>query len=141
MKYVLDANVALKWALAEPDSAKARQLRDDFQRDIHDLLAPDLFEVEIAHALTRAERQGRIAVGHGGILWAHILSTSPRLERSGLLIPRAITISSSLRVGVYDCLYTALAEREVCEFVTADARLIRALASRFPFIVSLASLP
>ena len=62
MKYVLDSNVALKWALAEPDSPKARQLRDDFQKGTHDLLAPDIFQTEIAHALTRAERQGRIAV-------------------------------------------------------------------------------
>jgi hypothetical protein len=31
MKYVLDASVALKWVLTEPDAAKARQLRDDFR--------------------------------------------------------------------------------------------------------------
>ena len=29
MKYVLDSNIALKWVLAETDSPKARQLRDD----------------------------------------------------------------------------------------------------------------
>ena len=36
------------------------------------------------------------------------------------LLPRAIEISSQARIGVYDCLYVALAEREGCEFVTAD---------------------
>ena len=39
MKYVLDACVALKWVLPEPDSSKAVALRDDFQRHIHELLA------------------------------------------------------------------------------------------------------
>jgi putative transposase len=39
-------------------------------------------------------------------------------------LPRAIAISSAVRIGVYDCLYVALAEREGCEFVTADARLV-----------------
>jgi len=42
---------------------------------------------------------------------------------------------------VYDCLYVALAEREGCEFVTADDRLVRNLQARFPFIVSLSTLP
>ncbi len=73
MRYVLDANVALKWVLAEPDSPRANQLRDEFQKASHELLAPDIFEVEIAHSLTRGERQGRIAVGQAGILWADIL--------------------------------------------------------------------
>jgi predicted nucleic acid-binding protein len=141
MKYVLDANVALKWVLVEPDSPKASQLRSDFQKGIHELLAPDVFEVEIAHALTRAERQGRIAVGQAAILWADVMSTPPRLERFGPLLPRAIAISSSMRVGVYDCLYVALAERAGCSLVTADDRLIRVLGAHFPFIVSLSSLP
>jgi predicted nucleic acid-binding protein len=46
-----------------------------------------------------------------------------------------------VRIGVYDCLYVALADREGCELVTADDRLVRNLQHRFPFIVSLASLP
>jgi predicted nucleic acid-binding protein len=141
MKYVLDANVALKWVLAEPDSPKAKQLRDDFRKAVHELLAPDVFQAEVAHALTRAERQGRIAVGQAGILWADVLSTSPRLEQSGPLVPRAIAISSSLRIGVYDCLYVALAERERCPLVTADGRLVRNVQQQYPFVIELSSLP
>jgi predicted nucleic acid-binding protein len=34
-----------------------------------------------------------------------------------------------------------LAEREQCELVTADDRLVRALQAVFPFILPLASLP
>jgi hypothetical protein len=36
MKYVLDASVGIKWVMNEIDSAKARQLRDDFRSQIHD---------------------------------------------------------------------------------------------------------
>ncbi len=141
MKYVLDANIALKWVLAEPDSAKARRLRDEFQAAIHELLAPDVFQVEVAHALTRAERQGKIAVGQAAILWSDVMSTPPRLERPGPIMPRAIDISSQYRQGVYDCLYVALAEREKCELVTADDKLVRNLKPHFPFIVALSALP
>jgi hypothetical protein len=56
MKCVLDASVALKWALNEPDAAKARQRRDDFQIAVHQLIAPDSFTPEIAHALTGTQR-------------------------------------------------------------------------------------
>jgi predicted nucleic acid-binding protein len=141
MKYVLDSNVALKWVLAEPDSPKAIQLRSDFQNAFHHLITPDVFQVEIAHALTRAERNGRIAVSQAGILWADVMSTPPRLEPSGPLLPRAIQISSAARIGVYDCLYVALADREGCELMTADDKLVKNLRPSFPFIQHLSSLP
>jgi hypothetical protein len=46
MKYVLDASVALKWVLSEPDSPAALNLRDTFTRGVHELIAPDTFLAE-----------------------------------------------------------------------------------------------
>jgi predicted nucleic acid-binding protein len=46
-----------------------------------------------------------------------------------------------MRVGIYDCLYVALAEREGCDFVTADQKLVANLQPHFPFVVPLSSLP
>jgi predicted nucleic acid-binding protein len=68
MKYVLDSSVAFKWEVAEIDSDKANRLRDDFRKGVHHLIAPAFFPSELAHALTRAERQGRIAVGPAKLL-------------------------------------------------------------------------
>jgi predicted nucleic acid-binding protein len=141
MKYVLDSSVALKWVLPEPDSPKAIALRDDFRNQIHELLAPDFFALEVLHALTRAERQNRIPVPQGGIHWRDVMSTCPLLVPSLSLAPGAYLIASPVRTGVYDCLYVALAEQERCEFVTADDRLIRNLQPQFPLIKSLASFP
>src|SRR5947209_3285814 len=135
MKYVIDSSVAFKLVIAETDSDKAVQLREDFRNGVHELISPDIFSVELAHALTRAERQGRIPVGQAGLLWADILAEPPQLFPSGPLIPRAIDISSTMRVGVYDCLYVALAEREQCEFVTADDKLVKNLQAKYPFII------
>jgi predicted nucleic acid-binding protein len=58
-----------------------------------------------------------------------------------MILRRALAISSAARIGVYDCLYVALAERENCELVTADDKLVRNLQHQFPFIVSLSALP
>lgn len=63
MKYVLDSNVALKWVLPELDAAKAIRIRDEFHQGIHELLSPDVFPIEVAHSLARAERRGEIKHG------------------------------------------------------------------------------
>lgn len=141
MRYILDSSVGFKTLVAETDSSKAQQLCDDYRQGIQELLAPDVFPVEIAHSITRAERQARITPTQGALLLTDMLNRLPRIYPSLPLLPRAYTISSVARIGVYDCLYVALAEREGCELVTADDKLIKNLQVRFPFIVSLASLP
>jgi predicted nucleic acid-binding protein len=141
MKYVLDASVALKWVLTEADSAKAVSLRDDFRKQLHEFLAPDVFPVEVAHALTRAERRGLLKPPHAIRLLADILSSPIPLHPYLPLLSRAVAISSAMRCGVYDCLHIALAEREGCEFLTADDKLVKNLGPQFPFLVSLSSLP
>jgi predicted nucleic acid-binding protein len=70
-----------------------------------------------------------------------VLATPPDLHTYLPLLPRAFAIASQFRVGVYDCLYVALAEREGCELVTADDRLVKTLQSHFPFVVGLAAVP
>ena len=65
MMYVIDSSVAFKWFVNETDSDKALEVHDDFLAGTHDLLAPDVFPAEMGHALTRAERQGRITPGRG----------------------------------------------------------------------------
>lgn len=141
MKYIVDSSVGFKWVVPEVNSDKATRLRDDYEQAKLELLAPDIFPIEIAHALTRAERQLRIPVGTASPLLADATDTLAGYQASLLLLQRACELSSKARIGIYDCLYVALAEREQCEMVTADVRLINVLQKDFPFIVSLASLP
>lgn len=139
MKRVIDAAIGLKWVLPEPQSDKANRIRDDFRQGLTILLAPDCFALEVAHALTKAERQRKITDAEQ--LWFDVMSTSPQLHPSVPLLHRAIQIARQARIGVHDCLYVALAEREGCELVTSDSKLILNLQSAFPFIRPLSSLP
>lgn len=141
MKYVLDSSVGFKWVVVESLADKARKLRDEYRQAVHELLAPDVFPIEIGHALARAERQGRVSPYQGAILWKDMMQTCPKLSPSIPLVPRAFAIASRERIGIYDCLYVALAERENCEMVTADDRLVNGLKPRYPFIIPLSSLP
>lgn len=140
MRYVLDASVAFKWVVDEDHSPRARQLRAEFQNGIHELLAPDIFPVEVGHALTRAERQGRVSLADGWALWLEVMADAPKRHHSLPLMAQAYALSSALRVGIYDCLYVALAEKEGCELVTADDKLVKNLQASFPFITALSSL-
>jgi predicted nucleic acid-binding protein len=140
MKYVLDVSVAICWVIPRPLSATALRLRDEYQRHLHQLLAPAVFIDEVAGALTKAERQNDIAVGQAAPLFARILNSPPLLIAHAPLIARAIDISSRTRSGYYDCLYVALAEQEGCPLITADQKSINTHAPHFP-IVPLATLP
>lgn len=79
-----------------------------------------------------------IPIGEAQTHLADILAAGPVLHPFLSLLPRAVEISSATRIAVNDCIFTALAEQEGCEFVTADERLVRNLPG-YP-IVSLDSL-
>ena len=137
MKYVLDASVALKTMLNEPGSQQALELIDDFRIHLHELIAPDTLPIEMCHALTRAEHQGVIPKSDGAILFTEFLNDCPTLYPYGDLLDRAMHLSSDMRIGVFDCLYVALAEEERCQVVTADTKMVK----QFPdTVISLDSL-
>lgn len=140
MRYVLDVSAALGWVLPRPASVKALQLRAAFAQGVDARIAPSIFAAETASALTKAERQRLISVGQASLFLADILATTPAVVPYEPLLAQAVDISSQTRGGLYDCLYVALAEREGCQLVTDDQRLIANLAPRFAFIISVASL-
>jgi len=141
MRYSLDPSVALCWVVPRAHSGKALRLRADYQRAVHDLIAPSHFPAEVASALTKSERQGVISAGQALPLLDDVLNDLPVLQAYEPLLRRATDISSRTRAGLYDCLYVALAERENCDLVTADDKLVRNLQPHFRFIIPLSALP
>ena len=121
---VVDASVAVKWYLEEPESAKARLLLDAG----HVLLAPDLVLSEIANALWKANRSGRVSAEMVG----EALAGAPRLfdilvETQSLLV-EAAQIAMKLGHPVYDCVDVVASTRLRAPLVTSDAKLVTKLA-------------
>ena len=141
MKYVVDTSGAVKCVLPEPDSAKAIQLFDDYARAIHDLVGPDLFPTEVANVLVMAERTGKLQAGEALQGFRNIMRAAPSFHAAIPLLPRAIEIAQQFRQSVYDCLYVALAEREGCELVTADDKLVVAVSPSRPVVMRQSDLP
>jgi predicted nucleic acid-binding protein len=145
MRYVIDASTAFQWEVPEPDSAKAIRLRDAYRNGVHELTSPDIFPAEVGNALLVAERQGRVIAGQFPVRLADVLASCPLLHETRPLVPRACLIIASVttgfRLSFYDALYVALAEREGCELVSGDGKLVRNLGASYPFIRPLSSLP
>lgn len=115
---VVDASVALKWFLDEPESELAMALAAR-----NDLVAPDLVIAEVANALWRAVRIGRLLPTDCRAAAASLPVALARLVPCSTLVARALEIATNLDHPAYGCFYVALAEREAVELVTADRRL------------------
>ena len=50
----LDVSVALCWVVARPLSPQALRLRDEYRRQVHDLIAPGYFPLDASTAWTKA---------------------------------------------------------------------------------------
>ena len=122
MTLVVDASVAVKWVLPEPASERAVALRTTDE----DLIAPSLACAEIGSAIWRTVLRGDLSAADASdylkVVVAHYQRIVPLVE----LTDAAITLALRLKHPIYDCFYLALAERERCPLVTADARLIAA---------------
>ena len=137
---VVDASVAVKWLIPEPDSDRARALRGRFR-----LIAPQLIYAECANIIWKKSRRGDISAEEAGRIAALIDDLDIEVASMRRLVTIATAFSTTLDHSAYDCIYLALAAAEGCPFVTADERLIQKLARepggvRFPPCVLLSHL-
>jgi len=136
---VVDASVALKWLVDEEGSGAAAALLEGPL-----LLAPELIHVEIANALWRMARVGRLTEADA----ADALALFQRLPLRRRLADRdlaaeALRLARLLDHPVYDCLYLALAMDAGAPVVTADRRFVAAAArdaASAPLVIDLAAL-
>lgn len=121
MTLVVDASVALKWFVDEPDSDHAVALLESGEP----LVAPELVIAESLNAAWRLVRYGAF----GETVRQRILDELPTFYDRfwGLLdlAASASAIARDLDHPVYDCFYLALAEKAQATLVTADARLLK----------------
>ncbi len=92
---------------------------------VTELVAPDIYPVEIAHVLAKGFRQGKLTAAEADAHLGNILTSLPQLIPSFELLPRAFAIAQQTRTGLYDALYLALGEAESISVVTADLKLAK----------------
>ena len=131
----VDASVAVKWILRGPDEPFVPAARDLLLRHVEgeiQLIAPDLFWVELGNVLWKAARRGRCTSEMADDGMRTIRQQGLRTAASGPLIESAMKIAFRFERTVYDSVYVALARDQNAELITADERLANALAAHLP---------
>jgi len=125
---VVDASVAVKWFVPEPDSDSAVRLLVAANEAATRLLAPDLLLLEVAATLARSERGGRLSTAEVDEAASMLHSLPVRSVSVGVLWHAALSCARSTGMSVCDGTYVALAGAVGAPLATADSRLVAGLA-------------
>ena len=124
MSIVVDASVALKWFFEEDGSERATELL----RLEDELIAPDLICSEVGNATWKRVRNGLISGEEAEAVVGQLLAVPLVLADVRPLLGAAMAIAVEHDRSIYDSVYLALALTRGCQLVTADARMVNALA-------------
>jgi predicted nucleic acid-binding protein len=125
---VVDASVALKWALNDEEAVdQAVALRDDGLRGFFRMVAPGLWSYEVANGLFVAARRKRLTFAEGA-------RALPSLHALGVQFAEpepgdAFAFAHKYGIAVYDAAYLALAARLEAELWTGDRKLYETTAA------------
>jgi predicted nucleic acid-binding protein len=121
---VLDASVAAAALFQEEHADRAARLLGG-RSHLH---VPDLFHAEIANVIWKRHGRGEISPEEAVCLLADIRRLPLQVTPCGLLIDSALMLALRSGRSVYDCVYLALAVVTGAVLVSADSRLVNALA-------------
>ena len=128
--FVLDASVALAWAVDHPEPAGARQIRQSFLSG-QLAIVPSLWVLEIANGLIQAERRGKLdlpEVERARNLYESMMSNYIEVQTDS---PQAgfreiQEIARKHQLTAYDASYLFLALQHRLPLATLDSSLIAA---------------
>lgn len=121
---VVDASLGVKWFLDEAGSQEAVELLQEYRKQI---VAPDLFGIEVSAALVREVNSKRDDQSRFGWelarLFALFESQAVELVRVDFdTLANATSLALDIGHPLKDCIYLALAAEIGCDLVTCDAR-------------------
>jgi predicted nucleic acid-binding protein len=116
---IVDANIVVKWFVAEDDSGAALALRLQGE-----LFAPDVMLIEYRNALLNKVRRQAISPNEARRAEREIDSARITILPSAPLLSDAFQLALDLREPIYDCIYLAAAIASDRILVTADERFV-----------------
>ncbi|HEX4378639.1 MAG TPA: type II toxin-antitoxin system VapC family toxin [Candidatus Acidoferrum sp.] len=132
---VLDASVAVKWLLpadTEPLHDEAMDLLRRFERVEIAFIVPEFFWIEISSVLWKRARGPAVTKSIAQELYRELRAKGLKTVRSTRLVPAAFEIAVTHGSSVYASLYVALAKDRDTFLITADKKLVNAVAAHLP---------
>jgi predicted nucleic acid-binding protein len=125
-RLIVDANLVVALATAEPIAAQAAALIDG-----HELHCPTLVRLECAIAIARKRRRGELTERGARESFAHAEAFPAALRQvDDELVRGAFALAMSLGHEVSDCVYLALAIELGASLATADRRFAAAVRAK-----------
>ena len=122
---VIDACVAVAYVMLDEQDSASQLIGAHEERRLG-LIAPTVWEYEVANSLRTATLRGRIQASFARELLAMLLGMGIRFTGFSDLVTRAWELALTRGLTVYDASYIALAEARDCDLYTCDAQLARA---------------
>jgi predicted nucleic acid-binding protein len=124
--FVLDASIALAWCFADEATPATDALLSRLADE--DAIAPALWRLEVANALTMAERRGRLSVAGltRSVNLLQRLAVAIDVDGPDRAFRELLDLARSERLTVYDAAYLELALRLGLPLATKDAKLRKA---------------
>ena len=117
MTIVVDTSVIVKWLVVEDGHEKAMLLLDRSER----LACPDFALAETANVLRRKIRIDQLPYGQASEALVRLPKYFDLIVPSSELLASGFSLAETVDHSVYDCMFLALARREVGSIlVTAD---------------------
>jgi predicted nucleic acid-binding protein len=132
----VDASLAIKVVVREPDSEKADALFAQWSNEGTRLIAPAFFDVETDSILRqKVILRQELTPAQAEAAFRALQALPIRQLTMPAQRQRAWRIATELGFAtVYDATYLALAELQGCPFWTADKRLFDQVQVRMPFV-------
>lgn len=131
----VDASIALKLVLQEPDSHVARAAWQAWTNHGEIIVAPGLFRAETLSAVRRKVHMGLLSDADGEQARTALENLVIQYREPHDLYLVAWQLAKRFnRPTLYDSCYLALADIVGCEFWTADQRLANAVSPQLPWV-------
>ncbi len=130
----VDASVALKWVLNEPDREQATHLLDAFEAGTIDPIAPSFLPAEVGSVLTRRYRRRMLSEQECRAAYGTFEERCPTLFETQLLMSAAFDLSLRFQLSFWDACYLALAQEFRCDLITADRRFYESARDHYPYV-------
>ena len=120
---VADASVIARWYVKEDQYQKALEVREDYRKDLLNLVEPSLLLFEVSNALRYSPELGADDVKNSVHSMVDLQFDIRELDQEWA----SLCVESAYKYGIsiYDSTYVSLAQRLGIKFITADEKLTR----------------
>ncbi|MBG1270660.1 type II toxin-antitoxin system VapC family toxin [Nostoc sp. WHI] len=129
LRCVVDTSVCIKYFIADPLSAKVKQLFGHLANPQTEIFVPDLFYIECANAFWKYVRARMYTLAEVQKDLATLKSFPLRVVSTADLMADAVSIGLNYGISAYDASYVALSQQVGATLLTLDGKLVRAIAA------------